>query len=68
MIVGLSEIETMAFNASNGGVPVCKSGRSPLLNSLPTICNLIYVGSSSNALSVSVNVVSTGVTSYCTIT
>ena len=54
-------IDDIAFNASNGRVPVYKSGRSSLSNSLAHIRDQICMVSSWNALSVSTHFVSTGV-------
>ena len=55
----------VAFNASNGGCPACRSGRSSLLNSLATIRDLICMGFPQIALFVSIHFGATGVTWYC---
>ena len=48
-------IEIIPFNASNGGVPAYRSGRSPLLHSLSKSRDLICMGSPSNAVFVSIH-------------
>ena len=59
--------EIITFNASNGRVPACRSGRSQLLNSHATIRDLMCMGSYSNAVFASVHFESTGGTSYSAI-
>ena len=49
------------------GVPMCKDGRSPLLNSRSTRRDLICIGSPSSASLVSIHPISTGITLYFSI-